>query len=566
MTFDISIKIGGEAGQGIQTVGNILTSVFQSAGLYTMAINDFESRVRGGHSFFQIRISDKPVNAPSHKIDILMALNQLTCKYHEKELTKDGIILSDARFFSEKDNIHFIPLTELSAKAGDKITSNTIAVGIILSLTGMPVRLLEDVLKFSFQKKGKDILEKNFKAAELGYDFASKFKYNLNLPADNFDNSRININGSKAIALGALASDCRFASFYPMSPATSVMKNLSAFSKDIPFIVEQAEDEIAAVNNIIGASFAGVRSITSTSGGGFCLMTEGLGLAAITETPVVIINAQRPGPATGLPTRTAQADLQFVIKSSQDDFPRFVFAPGSPEEAFKITQKAFYLSEKYQVPAIILTDQYLNDSLFTIEKGVLTIPENIKSFIIEDKELENPELYKRYKLTKNGISQRVLPCSGKAIVRVTGNEHDESGHISEDAENRNKMVNKRFVKMEGMIQEMSSPETFNKESDILMIGWGSSKYAIKEASDILIESGIDIGYIHFTDLWPFPFDMVTDLIKNKKLIMVEGNRSSQLGLLIMEQTGERFFETVLKYNGRPFYPNEICKQVKKILE
>ncbi|MCJ7773797.1 MAG: 2-oxoacid:acceptor oxidoreductase subunit alpha, partial [Desulfobacterales bacterium] len=365
--------------------------------------------------------------------------------------------------------------------------------------------------------------------------------------------------------LGALAGDCRFASFYPMSPATGIMAQLSLLSDDFPLVVEQAEDELSAINMVIGASFAGVRSMTATSGGGFCLMTEGLGLAGITETPAVIINAQRPGPATGLPTRTAQGDLLFVIRASQDEFPRFVFAPGTPSEAFNMTARAFELSEKYQVPVIILSDQHLNDSLFISEKP-MKAPKKITHYTIEDKDIKTPKQYKRYKITSSGISPRALPCNGEALVVVSGNEHREDGHISETIKDRNDMAGKRFSKIKGMIKEMKPPQLVYEKSKVLLVCWGSTKGAVMEAVEMLRSKKIDVGCLIFSDIWPFPSAYaIAALEKRKKFFMVELNQTAQLGQLIREQTSLSYSDAILKFDGRPIYPNEIVENTIKLL-
>jgi 2-oxoglutarate/2-oxoacid ferredoxin oxidoreductase subunit alpha len=563
MSVDITIKIGGEAGQGIQTVGHLLTLVCQEAGLYIMAINDFESRIRGGHSFFQIRICNKPVHAPHHKVHLLVGLNQETYDLHRKEVDSDGLAVMDKKEGPVEENILPVPFGDLAKEAGGKIFLNTVAAGVCLGLLGAPIELCKSVLAKQFGEKGPDVLEKNYRAAESGYQavkdvsFKWLFKWKPDTPKGSL------IDGSKAVALGALAGDCRLAAFYPMSPATGIMVHLNSFSDRFPLVVEQAEDEIAAVNMIIGASFAGVRAMTSTSGGGFCLMTEGLGLAAITETPIVIVNAQRPGPATGLPTRTAQGDLQFAIRASQDDFPRFVFAPGTPDDAFEITSRAFHLSEKYQVPSIILMDQYLADSLFITEKRLIA-PENVERFIIQDDDIKDPAEYKRFAITTNGVSPRALPCAGKTLVVISSDEHREDGHISEAIDDRINMVDKRNAKVPYMIKEMKPPKEYHGESGTLLVGWGSTKGAIKEAVDLLREEGLDVGCMNFVDLWPLPSDKVkTALNKGKKFFVVEQNSTAQFGQLIKEQTGLVYSGAILKYDGRPIYPNEIVEGFKQ---
>jgi 2-oxoglutarate ferredoxin oxidoreductase subunit alpha len=346
-----------------------------------------------------------------------------------------------------------------------------------------------------------------------------------------------------------------------MSPATGVIRNLTAMTEKIPFVVEQAEDEIAAVNMIVGASFAGVRAMTSTSGGGFCLMTEGLGLAGITEIPIVIVNAQRPGPATGLPTRTAQGDLLFVINASQDEFPRFVFAPRSVDEAFSLTILAFELAEKYQVPAIVLTDQFLNDSVFLTREKFIA-PERPARFIATDEDLKNPENYLRFAVTDTGVSPRALPCRGKAIVTTSGNEHLEDGHISEDKDNRTRMVDKRNTKLAAMTAELDGPEGYFEDADLIIIGWGSSAGAVKEAVELLREKDINVGCLTFSHIWPFPVEKIKTAVRHaKKCVTVELNATAQFKRLLRQEAGIECAGAILKYDGRPLLPGDIIDKI-----
>ena len=404
-------------------------------------------------------------------------------------------------------------------------------------------------------------LAQNVQAAQYGYAAAEDetFKWSWHW-AMTSPKGRL-VDGAQAVAFGALAGDCRFSAFYPMSPATGIIQRLVDMAQTVPLVIEQAEDEIAAVNMVIGAAFAGVRAMTATSGGGFSLMTEGLGLAAITETPIVIVNAQRPGPATGLPTRTAQADLQFVIHASQDEFPRFVFAPGTPFEAFSVTARAFELSERFQVPAIILMDQYLNDSLFVAEES-FEAPETVASYTAAD-DLEDPAGYRRYALTDSGISPRALPCKGPALVKACSDEHDEEGHITEDADIRDAMVAKRFAKVAAMRKEIRPPEVIHAGSDILLISWGSMRGAMVEAVNQLRADGINCGGVHVVDMWPFPDAALGEILeKVTQFFVVEQNQSAQLGQLIRQQTGCQYTDAVLKYNGRPMCAGEITTAIK----
>ena len=566
MKTDITIKIGGEAGQGIQTIGTLLAEVCHSAGLFIFSIDDFESRIRGGHSFNLLRLGNAPVMAPGHKIDILVAIDQRTLDMNKDSLAnKSMVILNSDGESGLKDNVLSIPLKKLAKDAGGVITANTVAAGAALSILGTPFEMLEGLLKAKFSAKGEKIVGLNTVAARMGYDAAGdiRFQNGFNWAATQTD--RVVINGAKAAALGALASDCRFFSFYPMSPATGVMSSVVPYADKLSVVVEQAEDEIAAVNMAVGASFAGVRSLTSTSGGGFCLMTEGLGLAAITETPLVVIDAQRPGPATGLPTRTAQPDLLFVINASQDYFPRFVFAPGSPLETFEILKKAFMLSEKYQVPAIVLMDQFLAGSQVTQDKS-FHVDRNLTSFIVNDDDLDFPENYRRYALTEDGISPRALPCMGKAILRVTGNEHDENGGISEDASNKIRMSDKRNKKMDAMKKEIDPPEIMNGDAPFLLMGWGSTRGNIMEACTRLNSKGINVGCAVFKDIWPMDKTMLMSMFSGKKLIMVEQNANCQLGKLIAQETGIMYHDAILKDDGRPFYPEYIMERIHRLME
>ncbi|MCP4119377.1 MAG: 2-oxoacid:acceptor oxidoreductase subunit alpha, partial [Desulfobacteraceae bacterium] len=346
--------------------------------------------------------------------------------------------------------------------------------------------------------------------------------------------------------------------------ATGIISNVVPFSKTLPIVVEQAEDEIAAVTMAMGASFAGARSLTATSGGGFCLMTEALGQAAISETPLVIINAQRPGPATGMATRTAQADLLFCIQASQDDFPRFVFAPASPGATFELTQKAFTLSEKYQVPVILLMDQYLTTSRVT-QAAFPKLPPRPETFIITPEEMDAPENYKRYRFTENGVSPRALPCTGKALVRALGNEHDEAGYISEDPEIRVGMMDKRNAKLAAMKTEMRMPSLAHPESNTLLVCWGSPGGVVREAGERLRNQGFDLGWMIFEELWPMDGERIKSIIGNKTLIMVEQNSTAQLGKLIAQETGTKPVLSILKYDGRPFYPDFIMDKAKEII-
>ncbi len=557
MSIDINILIGGAAGQGIQTVGDLLVQVCRKTGLHVLAVNNYESRIRGGHSNVQIRVSDRPVKAPCRSIDLLLAMTPETVDRHQQRLAPDGLVIVDDEKASSNGNTHRIPITGMAEEAGGKIMANTVAAGACLALLGAPLEMLEEILSTHFEKADQAVQEKNMATARAGYQamkdiaFAKAFKWTPS-PSDG-----LLMSGSRALALGALAADVRVGAFYPMSPATGIMQQLSEISDTYPLVVEQAEDEIAAVNMAIGASFAGARALTATSGGGFCLMTEGLGLAGITETPLVVINSQRPGPATGLPTRTAQGDLLFVINASQDEFPRFVFAPRNVDEGYEIMLRAFDLADLYQVPVIVLTDHFFND-MTAVTKASFQAPEQIERHLVTDSDIKNPEEYLRYALAESGVSPRALPCAGKALVAVSGNEHTPDGHISEDKTNRVNMVNKRFDKFAAMTGEMQPPDTLYPDSKTLLIAWGSSAGAVEEAVERLHVDGVDIGCLTMADLWPFPQQPFVDAVGSADTILtVEANATAQLGQLIRQQSGLSPDGAILKYDGRPLTAEDV---------
>lgn len=566
MGIDVTVKIGGEAGQGIQTVGELLAQVCHRNGLHVLAINDFESRIRGGHSFMQLRISDRAVTAPHHRVDVLVALNEQSLKLHRSEVAEGGLAIFDSETDKGDASVLCIPVTKLAREAGGRITANTVAAGACLGLLGAPRQFLAEVLTERFEGKSADVLENNLKAAESGaaavsgIRFEKAFAWQKRPPAGKL------LTGARVLALGAAAADCRFAAFYPMSPATGIMAALAGFEQALPLVVEQAEDEIAAVNMAVGASFAGVRAMTATSGGGFALMTEGLGLAGMTETPLVIVNSQRPGPATGLPTRTAQADLRFVLHAAQDEFPRFVIAPGTPDEGFETMIRAFYLADRYQVPVIVLTDQYFNDSL-ALAYEPMTAPPVIERFVIQDSDMADPAEYRRFVVTDSGISPRALPGNGKALVMVTGNEHREDGHLSEEISDRVAQMDKRHRKLLLMQKEVRDPGVDYPGSRVMLVGWGSTAGIIRESVERLRAGGVDVGGVYFTDLWPFPGEQAAAVLdQSRYFYMVEQNLSAQLGWLIREQTGRKFDRAILRYDGRPFFPRDIVEQVKAFEE
>jgi 2-oxoglutarate ferredoxin oxidoreductase subunit alpha len=372
------------------------------------------------------------------------------------------------------------------------------------------------------------------------------------------------LTGSQALALGAMASGLKFYSGYPMSPSTAIMEFVSSRADQYNIVLEQAEDEIAAINMVIGASFAGARAMTATSGGGFCLMAETLSLAGMTETPAVIVVAQRPGPSTGLPTRTEQSDLNFVMHAGHGDFPRAILAPGHPAQAVCLMSKAFNLADKYQSPVIVLSDQHFNDAFFTVDELDLRSLTIDRGHILTDQDLSAPHEYKRYAPGESGISPRILPGFTKAVLYADSDEHSEEGHITEHATVRNQMMRKRMQKLEGLRQEIGPPEIYPAgDAELVLLGWGSTHGVIKDAVDRLNQNGMTAQMMHYSELFPLnPRNIGIAELRKAKIIAVENNYTGQFADFFSKATGLSVDQRILKYDGRPFTAREIIDQIE----
>jgi 2-oxoglutarate ferredoxin oxidoreductase subunit alpha len=567
MPVDYNFMVGGEAGQGVQSVGFLLAKVFARGGYHIFADQDYESRVRGGHNFFRIRVKDGRVGAIAEPVDMLIALNRESIDLHHKELAAGGIAIFDGEKIKDipnEDGLFGIPLERLAEeKAGDKVMANTVAVGAALALVGYDLKILNNALVEYFGEG--DIGDSNIAAAKAGYEYAqAEYKGTFPKLKPLSETRRMLLTGNEAISLGAIAAGCKFMSAYPMTPASSIMEYIAAKSEDFDLVMVHAEDEIAAINMAIGAAYAGVRAMTATSGSGLCLMVEGIGLAGITETPVVIIDAQRPGPAVGLPTRTEQGDLQFVLHAHHGDFPRAVLAPATIEDAFWVTVKAFNLADKYQLPAIILTDQHLASSYGTVDPLDPSQVNVDRGPLFSDKE-DDPSDYRRHKITPSGISPRAFPGLSKALVITDCDEHDEEGHLTENVEERTKQVQKRLRKLFSCKQEIGTPWQHGpKKAETTLIGWGSTYGAIHEAVDVLRSEGASVNMLHLNELWPFPAEAVTDALdRNHNSYIIENNATGQLARLIKAETGHDVSGRILKFDGRPFTPAYIAEAVRK---
>jgi 2-oxoglutarate ferredoxin oxidoreductase subunit alpha len=549
-----NLLIGGAAGQGVETAASILEKLLKRSGYSVFTMRDFMSRIRGGHNFSQIRFGTEPVRSHGDRLDGIVALNEETVTLHRGRLNPEGFILCDCTLEVSDPRAIKIDMNAIAKAAGNMKASGSVAVGAVLKLFGENLAGAENVLK-AFVKE--QYIEANLKALAAGFEAAeSRFPH-----LDGKFKDCMILSGSRALALGAVAAGLRFYTAYPMSPSTPILEYLAQRAGEAGIVVEQAEDEIAAVNMALGASFAGARAMTGTSGGGFSLMVEALGLSGIAELPLVVVDVQRPGPATGLPTRTEQSDLRFVISASQGEFPRMVIALRHHADAFWQTVRAFNLAEKYQMPVIILSDQYLGDASATVE------PFDTGSVRLESPKAEHTgkEEYLRYRLTEDGISPRLIPGQTQNLVRIDSDEHDERGWITESAEVRTQMVDKRMKKLEKLRKELQEPEFIGPaEFDTLLIGWGSTYGPISEAVGLLNKKP-DGKYaaLVFGDVWPLPQKLLKKkAAAAKRVINVEQNATGQLAGLIREQTGIECAAGVLKYDGRQISGEEIAARME----
>lgn len=544
--MDYSVLVGGAAGQGMDTFASLFEKILKRCGFHVYAYGDYMSRIRGGHNFFYIRFSDKKLYSFSPRVDLIFALNDETVKVHSSRLQEDGFILTQEM------------VSDVLKKLNNTKIVNTVGLGFILKYFGLPMDIAAEVIR---EELKEDLLEINLKALQEGYNL-SETKHFLTTSKDE----NILINGNQAVGLGAIAAGCRFYCGYPMTPSTSILNFMAAHSDDFGIAIDQVEDEVAALNMALGASYAGVRAMTGSSGGGFALMVEALSLAGMIEVPVVVINVQRPGPATGFPTRTEQADLGFMIHAGHGEFPRMVIALRDAEDAFYQTARAFNIAEKYQIPVLLLSDQHLADSVTTVKPFDFT---KIKiERYISGEEAVTDEEYKRYKFTENGISPRILP--GKVpgqVVLVDSDEHDEWGHITESAEIRTKMVDKRLKKFELLKEEVQEPWFVgSNDPENLIVCWGSTYGPVREAVEKLNQGGYSVGALIFGDIWPFPTGKLLELGKKaKRIIDVEQNATAQLDSLIRQEALMKSTHKILKYDGRPFSGEEVYERVREVL-
>jgi 2-oxoglutarate ferredoxin oxidoreductase subunit alpha len=551
---EVTLVLGGEAGQGIQTVEQILLWAFKMAGYNVCASKEYMSRVRGGQNSTQIRVSSRGVSAFREHTDLLVALSPGALEHLKDRVFPDTVVMGDEKMVD--DTALGLPFLRLAQEVGGPIFANIIAAGAVCSLFQVEAEVFNRCLSAMFARKGEEILNKDILAGEKGYQLAQSWP-KINLKKNPGLSSHVLLNGSEAVALGCMAGGCKFIASYPMTPSTPVQVYMAEHGSEVGVVFEQAEDEIAALNMALGASYVGAPSMVATSGSGFALMTEAVGLSGMIETPVVIYIGMRPGPAVGLPTRTSQEDLDLALYSGPGEFARAIFAPGRLEDAYQLSQRAFHLSEKYQIPVFILSDQYLADLHHNLpEDGLLDMePERYLAKTSAD--------YRRYQLTPDGISPRGIPGYGEGLVVVDADEHDQEGHITEDLELRSRMVEKRYHKLRMLKEEALAPVLYGEDDcEVLLVGWGSTYHPLEEAWRELDRD--DVGFLHFQQLYPLHPD-TGNLLDGKKTVIFENNIKGQLARLLKLETGVDIQERVLKYNGMPFSVEEVQRSIKEVV-
>jgi len=571
LNFDkeVSIIIAGEAGQGIDSVTDIISKVFKENGFNVFYTLEYMSRIKGGCNSSSVRISDSKVSAYRERADFVFALSKDSVNHLQKRISENTFLFYEynnqelMNKFTNKTKIEF---SQIAKELGGSIYANSIISGIIMGIMNIDLELLKTCLSQIFSDKPEDVLEKNFAASTKGYEIGKNFAREKNISV-NIEKaplkSEILINGNDAVALGCIAGGVDFVSSYPMSPSTGILTYLAKHSDEFKILAEQAEDEIAAINMGIGAWYAGARAMTTTSGGGFALMTEAVSLSGMTEIPMVIYLGQRPGPATGLPTRTEQGDLNLALHSGHGDFARIILAPGTLEDGFYLAQKAFNLADKFQVPVFILSDQYFSDSCHN------TLPFDLENLEITEYIEKTSKDYKRYAMTQNGISPRGIPGNGEGLVVIDSDEHDQNGHITEDHYLRIKMVDKRMSKLDLIKNECLEPELLGSvEAENLVIGWGSTREAIKEALKEINDP--NLAFLYFKQVYPLNKSFLRYFKKSdlsaKKIICVENNYTGQFANLLKLELDVCVDDKILKYNGLAFSVEELVLKINEVIK
>jgi len=558
---DVAIVVGGQAGQGISTIESILTMILKRSGYHVFTTKEYMSRIRGGSNSTLIRVGSHRVRANVDRIDLLLALDSDILDHLSGRITAGTLIVGEKDKLTTDCPCLDVSFTRLAEQAGGKIYANTVAIGTIAGILEADLAVVDQYLTEHFSRKGEEVTARNIQAAGMGYEAGHALRASgavrFSVQKHSDISGELMVSGGESIALGAVSGGCRFVAAYPMSPSTAVLTYLSKNDSRFGLVAEQVEDEIAAVNMALGAWYAGARAMVTTSGGGFALMEEGVSLAGITETPLVVHVGQRPGPATGMATRTEQADLDLVLHAGHGEFPRVIYAPGTLEDAFSLTHRAFNMADKYQVPVFILSDQYLVDSYYNLSELA------VNDLVIEDHIVPTDRDYRRYRITEDGISPRGVPGYGEGLVAVDSHEHTEDGHITEDIGIRKSMMEKRMGKLDAILKDSIPPILIGPEDyRVLVVGWGSTCHIIEEAVRLLRKD--DIAVLHFGQVYPLPPGSSEYLERAEVSIAIENNFTGQFAKLLRTYAGYDVHHRILQYNGRPFCSELLARKILRL--
>ncbi len=577
MRQSFSIGIGGAAGQGVATPGDIFAKIFSRRGLHLNAYNAYQSIIRGGHTFLTIRTGLDKIGTTDGRLDLLIPLNQDTADRHLRLLTAGGACLYNADIIKPgeaADGVQLcpIPVSKLADISRNKVAQNTLAIGAALSLMGVGFASLESVLEEQFRKKDRAVIDENVSLARAGYDYATQnfkpFAWALPLTEARY----AVLSGNTAMAMGGAAAGVKFYCAYPMSPATGVLHWMAEHARKAEIMVRQVEDEIGVINMAIGAAHAGVRAMCATSGGGFALMSEGLGLSAQAEIPIVVIDCQRAGPSTGVPTKTEQGDLWQMLGAAFGDYPRVIAAPLDIADCFKLMPEIFNITDQFQCPGIVLCDLLLSEGRLSVDPSILDFHPHVdRGELITSNGSGDHEPYKRYKITSSGVSPRVIPGLPGYTHVVSSDEHDEDGVLISDAytnhAKRRAMMEKRMRKMDGIAAAVTPPALIGPaDADVTLIGWGSTYGVIGEACELLRQAGISANHLPIRWLVPLHGEAILNLLRSARhTIIVENNFSGQFARYLRSETSFVASGHIRKYDGEPFFPLQIVDAVKEQL-
>jgi 2-oxoglutarate/2-oxoacid ferredoxin oxidoreductase subunit alpha len=577
MRQSFAVGVGGAAGQGVATPGDIFAKIFSRRGLHLNAYNAYQSIIRGGHTFLTIRTGPDKISNMGDRIDLLIPLNQDTMDRHLGLLSAGGACLYNADLIQPGTpaagvQMCPIPVSKLADISKNKVAQNTLAIGAALSMMGVGFPALESVLAEQFRKKEQKVIDENVGLARAGYDYATQNFKPFEWPLPMTETRYAVLSGNAALAMGGAAAGVKFYSAYPMSPSTGVLHWMAEHARKAEIMVRQVEDEIGVINMAIGAAHAGVRAMCATSGGGFALMSEGLGLAAQAEIPIVVIDCQRAGPSTGVPTKTEQGDLWQMLGAAFGDYPRVIAAPLDIGDCFKLIPEIFNIADRFQCPGIVLCDLLLSEGRLSVDPKELDFhPVIDRGELITSNGSGDHETYKRYKITESGVSPRAIPGVPGHTHTVSSDEHDEDGVlISDEYTNtvkRRAMMEKRMRKMDGIAAMVPLPQLQGPaNADVTLIGWGSTYGVIDEACELLREEGVSANHLPIRWLVPLHGDAILDLLKGARhTIIVENNYSGQFARYLRSETSFVANGHIRKYDGEPFMPHHIVDAVKEQL-